>query len=430
MKKHTTWVPAVVLASAMALTGCARTSTASGDGDAAGSAGVVPTADCPPAATQALADGEKITLGVTLAQSGPVAVVDNMAKAMNAVFEEANAAGGIDGHEIEFVVKDDAFETARAVTNVRQLIDSEGVMALVGQVGTPLVAATQPFVERSCTPQLWVSSGVEELAFDPQAHPFTTSTLIPYETEAAMWVEALKTGGLESGKIAMINADDDRATAFEKGVTKAIEGSDFQLAGSEKVSASAPSVDAQVNATLAKDPDAVLVGTSTGSCPPIMTGLRRAGFKGPILVNSTCSAIVSNFVPAGKAANGVQVLTFTDDPSNPALADDPEVKEYRKLMAKYAPDADADSSYTASGYQNAKLTLAALSEAAQSEEGLSRVSIMNAAWTVDAEVPMGPKGAKATLNWTEDSLWRDQVQLMEYQHGKGLRPVGDVLTVQ
>lgn len=429
MKKNMKWISATLLVGALALSGCARGGEGA-EGETSGEAsGVVPTSECPADAFEAIPDGEKIVLGVTLAQSGPVAVVDNMAKAMKAVFDQANGDGGVAGHEIEFIVKDDAFETARAVTNVRQLIDSEKVMALVGQVGTPLVAATQPFVERSCTPQLWVSSGVQDLVFNPEGHPFTTSTLLPYEIEAAMWVEALKTGGLEGGRIAMINADDDRSDAFESGVETAIEGTDFELVGVEQVAASAPSVDAQVNATLAKDPDAVLVGTSTGSCPPIMTGLRRAGFEGSIIVNSTCSAIVSNFIPAGEAANGVEVLTFTDDPANPAVADDPELQEYRKVIEEFAPDANADSSYTASGYQIGKLMLAVLEKAAELDGGLSRVNIMNAAWTIDVEVPLAPEGARATLNWVEDPVWRDEVQLMKYEHGVGLVPVGDVISV-
>lgn len=430
MKNRIAWVPTTLLVSALVLTGCAREAASGDDGNTKASSGVVPTADCPESAFTAVPEGEKITLGVSLAQSGPVAVVGNMAMAMNAVVKQANEEGGVAGHEIELIVKDDAFETARAVTNVRTLIDSEQVMALVGQVGTPLVAATQPFVERSCTPQLWVSSGVDELVFNPETHPFTTSTLLPYGSEAAMWIEALKTDGLAGGKIALITADDDRAKAYESGVKKAIEGTDFTLAGTEQVSAAAPSVNAQVTATLAKKPDAVLVGTSTGSCPPIMTGLRRAGFDGPIIVNSTCSAIDSNFVPAGKAADGVGVLTFTDDPANPSVADSADMNEYRDVMAEYAPKADADSSYTASGYQIGQLMLQTLEDAAQLDGGLNRVNIMNAAWTVDTKLPLAPEGATATLNWTEDPVWRDQVQLMRYKDGKGLTPVGEVISVK
>lgn len=429
MNHRITAISALALASALVLTGCSRGDQGPAEGGAASGTGVVPTDSCPADALKPLAKGEKIVLGVSLAQSGPIAVVDNIAKSMNAVFQQANAEGGIDGHEIELVVRDDAFETARAVTNVRQLIDSDKVMAIVGQVGTPLVGATQPFVERSCTPQLWVASGVSDVVANPAEHPFTTATLLSYETEATLWIRALEQGGMDGGRIAMISADDDRAEAFKTGVEQGIEGTDFELVSTEAVAASAPSVDAQVNATLARTPDAVVIGTSTSSCPPLMTGLRRAGFDGPIIVNNTCAAIASNFVPAGEAAEGVQVLSVTNDPANPALADDKAVAEYRAVMEEFGGDVDANSSYSAGGYQIGLLTLEVLKNAVKMDGGLNRVNIMNAAWTVDVEIPMGPEGARATLNWTEDPLWREEVDLMVYEGGKGLTRVGDVISV-
>lgn len=417
---------AVALVGALVLSGCSRGETTAAGGEGA-SSGPVPTDSCPADAMTPLAEGEPIKLGVSLAQSGPIAVVNNIAKAINAVFEKQNAEGGIDGHKIEFVVKDDAFETARAVTNVRQLIDSTKVMAMVGQVGTPGVAATQPFVERSCTPQLWVASGVSSLTADPEKHPFTTSNLAPYETEAALWVKALQDQGLTTGNIAMINADDDRSEVFADAVTESIEGTDLKLVSVEQVAAAAPSVDAQVNATLATKPDAVLIGTSTSNCPPLMTGLRRAGFTGTIIVNVTCSAIKTNFVTAGEAAQGVEVLTTTTDPANPASADDPQLAEYHEVMKQYAADADANNGYTAGGYQIGLLTVETLKKAAKLDGGLSRVNIMNAAWTIDAEIPLSPKGVRATLNWTKDPLWREEAQLMKYDTTKGLLPVGGVI---
>lgn len=411
---------------ALAMTGCAR-----GDSDSEGgtASGPVPADSCPADALAAVPEGEPIKIGVSLAQSGPMAVVNNVALAIDAVFKEANEAGGVEGHPLELVVKDDAFETARAVTNVRELIDSEQVTAMAAQVGTPLVAATQSFAEESCTPQLWTATGVSEIAANPEEHPFTTANLMPYETEAELWIRSLTESGRDDGRIVLVTTDDDRATVFEQGVRDAIEGTDFELVGTEQVAAAAPSVSAQVNGAMAQNPDVVLLGTNTTSCPPLITGLRRADFGGQVIVNNTCAAIKSNFMPIGAAANGVQVLTVTDDPANPVTADDPEMLQYRETLGKFAPQADVDSSYTAGGYQIGHLMLDVLKEAAGLDGGLNRVNVMNAAWTIDTETPIGPAGAKTSLDWVDDPNWRDEVQLMEYQHGEGLLPVVDVISI-
>ncbi|MFI6390309.1 ABC transporter substrate-binding protein [Nonomuraea sp. NPDC050547] len=53
-------------------------------------------------------------------------------KAVQAVFDEVNAAGGIGGRTIEFISKDDAMNPQRSTEAAVELIESEGVVALVG----------------------------------------------------------------------------------------------------------------------------------------------------------------------------------------------------------------------------------------------------------------------------------------------------------
>ncbi|MFI6297313.1 ABC transporter substrate-binding protein [Nonomuraea sp. NPDC050790] len=53
-------------------------------------------------------------------------------KAVKAVFDEVNAAGGIGGRKIEFISKDDAMNPQRSTEAAVELIESEGVTALVG----------------------------------------------------------------------------------------------------------------------------------------------------------------------------------------------------------------------------------------------------------------------------------------------------------
>ncbi|GIH71953.1 ABC transporter substrate-binding protein [Sphaerimonospora thailandensis] len=53
-------------------------------------------------------------------------------QAVKAVFDEVNAAGGINGRKIEFISKDDAMNPQRATEAAIDLIESENVVALVG----------------------------------------------------------------------------------------------------------------------------------------------------------------------------------------------------------------------------------------------------------------------------------------------------------
>ncbi|WP_214408424.1 ABC transporter substrate-binding protein [Sphaerisporangium fuscum] len=53
-------------------------------------------------------------------------------QAVKAVFDEVNAAGGVNGRKIEFISKDDAMNPQRSTEAALDLIESEGVVAFVG----------------------------------------------------------------------------------------------------------------------------------------------------------------------------------------------------------------------------------------------------------------------------------------------------------
>ncbi|OPC78245.1 hypothetical protein B4N89_39385 [Embleya scabrispora] len=53
-------------------------------------------------------------------------------QAVKAVFDEVNAAGGINGRKLELISKDDAMNPQRSTENEVELVQSKGVVALVG----------------------------------------------------------------------------------------------------------------------------------------------------------------------------------------------------------------------------------------------------------------------------------------------------------
>ncbi len=53
-------------------------------------------------------------------------------QAANAVFDEVNAAGGIQGRDIKYKITDDKGDPATASANARQIVGNDGAVALVG----------------------------------------------------------------------------------------------------------------------------------------------------------------------------------------------------------------------------------------------------------------------------------------------------------
>src|SRR6201997_990028 len=68
----------------------------------------------------------------------------NNSNAWRMVFEETNAAGGINGRKIKYVVEDNQYQVPRSVQAANKLINRDNVFAMVADGGTPMNNATMP----------------------------------------------------------------------------------------------------------------------------------------------------------------------------------------------------------------------------------------------------------------------------------------------
>jgi ABC-type branched-subunit amino acid transport system substrate-binding protein len=98
----------------------------------------------------------EILLGTTMPMSGPAAFWGTgVSGGMEAWLRSINEQGGIHGRRLRLVVKDDAYLPPRAVANTRELVERDGVFALVSSLGTANVFAMRDYVLESQT--LWIT---------------------------------------------------------------------------------------------------------------------------------------------------------------------------------------------------------------------------------------------------------------------------------
>jgi branched-chain amino acid transport system substrate-binding protein len=82
-------------------------------------------------------NGSAIPIGVIGSYSGPeAAYLAGSDKTMEAWAASVNAAGGLNGHPVKLYVEDDQTNVATAVRLVKQLVQQDHVVAIVGQVST------------------------------------------------------------------------------------------------------------------------------------------------------------------------------------------------------------------------------------------------------------------------------------------------------
>ena len=68
----------------------------------------------------------------------------NNSNAWRMVFDDVNAAGGINGRKIKYIVEDNQYQIPRSVQAANKLINRDGVFVMVANGGTPMNNATMP----------------------------------------------------------------------------------------------------------------------------------------------------------------------------------------------------------------------------------------------------------------------------------------------
>ena len=106
----------------------------------------------------------EIKIGQTIAYSGPASAYGTLGKVEAAYFKWLNdTKGGINGRKITFISRDDGYSPAKAVENVRSLVEGDEVALMFGVLGTPLNMAIRPYLNKQGVPQLFVAAGSSAL---------------------------------------------------------------------------------------------------------------------------------------------------------------------------------------------------------------------------------------------------------------------------
>lgn len=129
----------------------------------------------------------EIVLGTHTDLSGPIAIwgvgTTNGARMR---FDEANAAGGIHGRKIRFIVEDTQYQVPRAIQAANKLINRDQIFAMILAVGTPTNNAVMTQQFRAGVPNLFPVTGARTMVEPFQKLMFTQRGIYYDEMRAAV----------------------------------------------------------------------------------------------------------------------------------------------------------------------------------------------------------------------------------------------------
>ncbi|MBS1198389.1 MAG: cat [Proteobacteria bacterium] len=151
---------------------------------------------------------DKIKLGTFLDLTGPNATLGlDMLHGFTAYFDYINSSqGGVCGRKLELIVEDNAFDSERAKTLSKKLVEKDGVFAMIGPMGTTANLATLDYFVEKNIPVIAPISGISTWANPLKRNYFAYQT--SYQVEGRILAQyALET---MTPKNVVVFAVDDR----------------------------------------------------------------------------------------------------------------------------------------------------------------------------------------------------------------------------
>ena len=277
--------------------------------------------------------GDSVLFGQSAAFSGPAEELGkNMRLGIEAAFAEANRNGGVHGRRLDLVSLDDSYEPEAAVTNTQQLIDSDGVFGLIGEVGTPTSRSATPVAAAAQVPFIAPFTGAAFLR-DP-AWRNIINLRSSYNQETEEIVDRLITDrGVE--RIAVMFQDDSFGRAGYRGVLQALERRDMEPVAIGLYPRNTTAVRTALLDLRQGDPEAVVL---VGAYTPVAALIAWARYLGEDWTFVTISFVGSNALaeelgPAGDGVFVTQVVPFPTDDSLPV------VSSYLNALSAHEPGA-------------------------------------------------------------------------------------------
>jgi branched-chain amino acid transport system substrate-binding protein len=317
------------------------------------------TASAFPAAAQ-----DTIKIGLVAALSGQSAKSgEAITRGLTLAIDKINAAGGVLGKKIELVRRDDESNPGKGTIAARELVQREGVVALIGGLDTPVSLAIVPFANQQQVPFIgpWAAGTPITQNGAKENYVFRVSAVDEFVDEAITEYLIKKYNAKKPGLILINNPWGE---SNEKGLMKALKKRSMEPAGIEKFETNDVDVVPQLTRLKQAGADSLFLVANVAPSAQVVKSLERMGWDVPI--SSHWGPAGGRFTelagPAGEKVHFIQTFLFPND-THPLFVKLKEKYPEVKTLADVTPATGIANAY------DSMLLLAAAIEKAGSTKG-------------------------------------------------------------
>ena len=306
-------------------------------------------------------------IGAILAVTGPASFLGGPeARTLEMLVDQTNAAGGINGKEIELIIKDSGGNPEKAISFAKQLIEEEQVLAVVGPATSGETLKIKKIFEQAET--TLVSCAAAELIVNPVArYVFKTPQKDSFAAQKIF--QTMKDMGIS--KIAVLVGNTGFGKAGKAQLLKIAPEMGIEIVEAEvydKQSKDLSAVVAKIKAN--KDVQAVVNWSIVPAQAIVAKNMRQAGWDVP-LFQSHGFGNIKYVEAAGAAAEGIVF------PCGRLLVADqlPDGHPQKALLVKYIADYEKKYQETASAFGGYAYDAFIILKSAMTKAGMDRAKI-------------------------------------------------------
>ena len=251
-------------------------------------------------------------IGVMESLTGPGETYGTMASQVKQMAaDEINAAGGINGRMLEFVIEDSQCSANGAIAAYKKLTDVDGIKIILGTSCSGAMLGAAPLAEAD---GIILFSGLASNPDIAHAGDYIFRTQISdvqvgIDTGNTLWADGIR-------RLATITESTDYAEGVRRTSVAQFEKLGGELVAEERFSSDVTDFRSQLEKLAVLDPDAIHIAPqSEFAAGAIIKQAREIGYEGPIYAE-TVSVGATALEIAGDAATGMKAITADLDPDN------------------------------------------------------------------------------------------------------------------
>jgi branched-chain amino acid transport system substrate-binding protein len=367
-----------------------------------------------------------IVIGGSFPLTGPASSYAPIPAGMKAFFSYINARRGpdgkrgINGRQIVFKFYDDGYNPVNSVQQQRKLVEQDKVFAVVGTLGTEVNQAVQPYLNSKSVPHILVSTGASDFGKDYKKYPWTIGWQPDYVAEGRLYGLDIRANH-PNAKIAILFQNDsygkDYVAGFKSALgTAKVKSQVVAEEGFDVLGGGTPQ--SQLVKLRGSGADTLMIFVTPTPTVQTYAIIRALNWKpANIYVNSVSATdtFMGAAVARSSAAtvNGSVSATYLKDPASPTFANDATVTQYKALMAKYAPGANANNLLYFYGFAKGDTFVRAMYKAGKNP---TRAGLMRALLSFNEATPYLLPGARLKTSATDHFLISHQ-RLQTFNNG-------------